>query len=154
MRSVFGCHDMILGGSRGQGLWSSFPGVPGLAPLVLQVVASLAWDILWRAVLAEGAADSASFGVIGCTEGCGGSGVFGWGCLSWGISDWRGWGFWLVASVGVVFAFRGFFGGVCFAALWSCGASLEAVLGHLKADDTLLNDISIVLQSRSNVKHY
>ena len=55
---------------------------------------------------------------------------------------------------GSSFGFLGFFGGVCFAALWSCGASLGAVLGHLKADDTLLNDLSIVLQSPSNVKHY
>ena len=107
MRSVFGCHDMILGGSRGQGLWTSFLGVLGLASLVLRVVASLAWDLLWWAALAEGAADSTSSGVIGCTKGCGGSGVFGWGCLSWGISDWRGQGFWLVASVRVVLAFWG-----------------------------------------------
>ena len=95
---------MILGGSRGQELWTSFPGVPGLAPLVLGVVASLAWDLLWRAALAEGAADSASFSVTGCTEGCGGSGVFGWGCLPWGFPIgeagafglWRQWEwFWL-----------------------------------------------------------
>ena len=65
MRSVFWCHDMILGGSRGQRLWTSFPGVPGLAPLVLWVVASLAWGLLWQMALAEGAADSTSFGVIG-----------------------------------------------------------------------------------------
>ena len=52
------------------------------------------------------------------------------------------------------FGFLGVFGGICFATLWSCGASLGAVLGHLKADDTLLNDLSIVLQSPSNVKHY
>ena len=76
---------MILGCSRGQGLWTSFSRVPGLAPLVLRVVASLAWDLLWRAALAYCAADSASFGVIDCIEGCGGSGVFGWGCLSWGF---------------------------------------------------------------------
>ena len=81
-----------------------------MAPLVLRVVASLAWDLLWRAALAEGAADSASFSVIGCTEGHGGSDVFGWGCLSWGISDRRVRGFWLVASVGVVLAFWGFWG--------------------------------------------
>ena len=56
---------MILGGSRGQRLWTSFSGVPGLAPLVLWVVASLAWGLLWRMALAEGTADSASFGVIG-----------------------------------------------------------------------------------------
>ena len=96
VRSVFWCQDMILGGSRGQGLWTSFPGVPGLAPLVLRVVVSLAWHLLWRMALAEGAADSASFGVIGCTEGCGGSGVFGWGCLSWGfpIGEAKAFGLW------------------------------------------------------------
>ena len=99
---------MILGGSRGQRLWTSFPGVPGLAPLVLRVVASLAWNLVWWVALAEGTADSASFGVTGCTEGSGGGSVFGWGCLSWGISDWRGQGFWRVASVGVVLAFWGF----------------------------------------------
>ena len=86
-----------------------------MAPLVLWVVASLVWSLLWWTALAEGAADSASLGVIGCTEGCGGRGVFGWGCLSWGlfylfISDWRGRGFWLVESVGVVLAFWVFFG--------------------------------------------
>ena len=45
------------------------------------------------------------------------------------------------------FGFLGVFGGVCFATLWSCGASFGALLGHLKADDTHLNDLSIVLQS-------
>ena len=40
-----------------------------------------------------------------CTRGCGGSRVFGWGCLPWRIFDWGGWGFWLVVSVGAVLAF-------------------------------------------------
>ena len=121
---------------------------------MLRVVASLAWDLLWRAALAEGAADSASFGVIGCIEGCGGSGVFGWGCLSWGFPIGEA-GLLACGICGSGFGFLLlFFGGVCFAALWSCGASLGAVLGHLKADDALLNDLSIVLQIPSNVKHY
>ena len=66
---------MILGGSRGQGLWTSFP---GLAPLVLRVVASLAWDLLWQVALAEGTADS---------------GIFWCDCLHRGM--WRQWCVWL-----------------------------------------------------------
>ena len=65
MQSVFWCHDINSGGSRGQRLWTSFPRVPGLVPLMLLVVASLVWDLLWRMALAEGTTDSASFGVIG-----------------------------------------------------------------------------------------
>ena len=84
-------------------------------------MASLVWSLLWRAVLAEGAAASASFGVIGCTGECGGGSDFGWGCLPWGISDWGGRGFWLVASVGLVWLSGVFWGcmllppsGLCF----------------------------------------
>ena len=57
------------------------------------------------------------------------------------------------ASVVVVMAVWGFF--VCMLCcpmiMWCI---FGAVLGHLKADDTPLNDLSIVLQSPPNVKHY
>ena len=85
--------------------------------------------------MAEGAAASTSFGVIGCTWECGGGSAFGWDCLPWGIFDWGGRGFWLVASMGVVLAFWVFCGVYAFATLWSmvflvfcpCGASLGVV---------------------------
>ena len=82
-------------------------------------MASLVWGLLWRVALAEGAAASTSFVVIGCTRECGGGSVFGWGYLPWGISNWGGQGFWLAASVGVVLAFWCFLGVYAFAALWS-----------------------------------
>ena len=71
-------------------------GVSGLAPLVLRVgvVASLVWGLLWRVALAEGVAASASFCVTGCTEECGGSSIYGWGCLPWRVSNWGGCGLW------------------------------------------------------------
>ena len=52
-----------------------------------------------------------------CTGGCGGGSAFGRGCLLWGISDWGSQGFWLVASVGVVLTFWGFF---VAGAFWGC----------------------------------
>ena len=58
--------------------------------------------------MAEGAAESTSFGVIGCTKGCGASCVFGWGFFVMGYFRLERLG--LVASVGVVLAFWGFWG--------------------------------------------